>query len=85
VAGISHSHFVSASYIFATSLMVQWSEFLTTDHEVPGSIPGSTIGIFLEGKDSHGDHGLGSLVELRFKVTPGTSYSYITTHFIGTT
>jgi hypothetical protein len=29
-----------------TSLMVQWSEFLTTDHEVTGSIPGSTMGIF---------------------------------------
>jgi hypothetical protein len=23
-----------------------WSEFLTIDHEVPGSIPGSTMGIF---------------------------------------
>jgi hypothetical protein len=29
-----------------TSLVVKWSEFLTTDHEVPGSIPGSTMGIF---------------------------------------
>jgi hypothetical protein len=28
------------------SLVVKWSEFLTTDHEVPGSIPGSTMGIF---------------------------------------
>jgi hypothetical protein len=28
-------------------------------------------------EDSHGDHGLGSLVELRFKVPPGTSYSHI--------
>jgi hypothetical protein len=37
-------------------------------------------GFFLEGEDSHGDHGLGSLVELRFKVHPGTSYSYITIH-----
>jgi hypothetical protein len=42
-------------------------------------------GFFLEGEDSHGDHGLGSLVELKFKVPPGTSYSYITTHIIGTT
>jgi hypothetical protein len=41
-------------------------------------------GIFLEEEDSHGDHGLGSLVELRFKAPPGTSYSYITIHLIGT-
>jgi hypothetical protein len=40
---------------------------------------------FLEGEDSHGDHGLGSLVELRFKIPPGTSYPYITNHLIGTT
>ena len=40
----------------------QWSESLTTNHEVPGSIPGSTVGIFLEGEDSRGDHGLGRLV-----------------------
>jgi hypothetical protein len=40
---------------------------------------------FLEGEDSHGDHGLGSLVELRFKAPPGTSYSYKTIHLIGTT
>ena len=31
---------------FTTSLVVWWSELLTTNHEVPGSIPGSTIGIF---------------------------------------
>jgi hypothetical protein len=42
-------------------------------------------GFFLEGEDSHGDHGLGSLVDFRFKAPPGTSYSYITTHFIGAT
>ena len=30
-----------------TSLVVWWSELLTTNHEVPGSIPGSTMGIFL--------------------------------------
>jgi hypothetical protein len=41
-------------------------------------------GFFIEGQDSHGDHGLGSLVELRFKVPPGTWYSYITIHLIGT-
>jgi hypothetical protein len=40
-------------------------------------------GFFLEGEDYHGDHGLGSLVELRFKAPPGTSYSYITIHLIG--
>jgi hypothetical protein len=51
------------------------------DHEVPVL----TWEFFLEGEDSHGDHGLGSLVELRFKAPPGTSYSYITIHLIGTT
>ena len=55
-----------------------------TNHEVPGSIPGSTVGIFPEGEDSRGDHGLGRLVEIRFKCPPGTT-SYITTHIIGTT
>jgi hypothetical protein len=30
--------------------------------------------IFLEGEDSHGNNGLGSLVELRFKAPPDTSY-----------
>ena len=29
-----------------TSLVVWWSELLTTSHEVPVSIPGSTMGIF---------------------------------------
>jgi len=52
---------------------------------VPGSIPGSTVGIFPEGEDSRGDHGLGRLVEYRFKGPPGTTSSYITTHIIGTT
>jgi hypothetical protein len=42
-------------------------------------------GFFLGGEDSHGDHGLGSLVGLRFKAPPGTSYSYITIHLIETT
>jgi hypothetical protein len=32
-----------------TSLVVWWSELLTTNHEVPGLIPGSTMGIFLVG------------------------------------
>jgi hypothetical protein len=42
-------------------------------------------GYFLGREDSHGDHGLGSLVELRFKAPPGTPYPYITIHIIGTT
>jgi hypothetical protein len=40
-------------------------------------------GFFFEEEDPHGDHGLGSLVEFRFKAPPGTSY--ITVHLIGTT
>ena len=63
-----------------TSLVVYWSESLTTNHEVLGSILGSTVGIFLEKEDSHGDHGLGRLVEFRFKAPPGTISSSITTH-----
>jgi hypothetical protein len=42
-------------------------------------------GFFLEGEDPHGVHGLGSLVEFRFKAPPGTSSSYITIHLIRTT
>jgi len=68
-----------------TSLLVWWSESLTTNHEVPGSIPGSTVEIFPKGEDSHGDHGLGSLVEFRFKGPPGTTSSSVTTHIIGST
>ena len=67
-----------------TSLVVWWSESLTTNHEVPGSIPGSTVGIFPEGEDSRVYRGLSSLVEFRFKGPPGTTSSYITTHIIGT-
>ena len=47
-----------------TSLVVQWSELLTTDHEVPGSIPGSTMGIFLVGGGS------GQLVDLDLRQKP---------------
>ena len=72
-------------YINKTSLVVQWSESLTTNHDVPGSIPVSTVGIFPEGEGSRGDHGLSRLVEFRFKGPPGTPSSYITTHIIGTT
>jgi hypothetical protein len=39
---------------------------------------------FPEGEDSHGDYGLGSLVELRFMASPGPSYSWITIHLIRT-
>ena len=35
-----------------TSLVVEWSELLTTNHEVPGSIPGSNMGIFRVGGGS---------------------------------
>ena len=38
------------------------------------------MGIFLEGEDSHGDRGLGRLVEFRFKAPPGTTFSSITAH-----
>ena len=38
-------------------------------------IPGSTVGIFLEGEDSRGDHGLDRLVEFKFKAPPGTTSS----------
>jgi len=43
------------------------------------------VGIFPEEEDSRGDHGLGRLVEFRFKGPPGTTSSYITTNIIGTT
>jgi len=64
-----------------------WSsgQSLPTNHEVPGSIPSSTVGIFSEGEDSRGDHGLGRLVEFRFKGPLGTTPFSITTHIIGTT
>ena len=67
------------------SLVVQWSESLAINHEVPGSIPVSNVEIFPEWEDSRGDHGLGRLVEFKFKGPPGTPSSYITTHIIGTT
>ena len=41
------SNHVSVRYIFnMTSLVVKWSGCVTTNHEVAGSIPGSTMGIF---------------------------------------
>jgi hypothetical protein len=47
--------------------------------------PALPWGFFLEEEDAHGHHDLGSLVEVRFNAPPGTSYSYITIHLIGTT
>ena len=70
----------NANNVPKISLVVEWSESLTTNHEVLVSIPGSTVGIFLEGEDSRGDHGLGRLVEFRFKAPPGPTSSSITTH-----
>jgi len=67
-------------YSYLTSLVVQLSESMATNHEVPGSIPSYTVGIF-----PRGDHGLSRLVEFRFKGPPGTTSSCITTHIIGTT
>jgi hypothetical protein len=58
---------------------------MITNYDFPGSIPGSTVGIFPEGEDYRGNHGLGRLVEFRFKGSPGTPSFYITTHIIGTT
>jgi hypothetical protein len=48
-------------------------------------LPALPWGFFLEGEDPHGEHGLGSLAEFRFKALSGTSHSYITIHLIGTT
>jgi len=58
---------------------------LPTNHEVPVWIPGSTVGIISEEEDSCGGHGLGRVVEYRFKGPPGTTSFSITTHVIGTT
>ena len=52
----------------------------TFEYWCPDSSVEIVTGIFLEGEDSHGDHGLGILVEFRFKAPPGTSSSSITTH-----
>ena len=47
------------------------SESLPTNHEVPVSIPGFTVGIFPEGEDSRGDHGLGrTLLALHPPISP---------------
>jgi len=75
------------TYITLPVWPASWSSgqsLLTTNHEVPSSIPDSTVGIFPEGENSRGDHGLGRLVEFRFKGLPGTTPFSITTHIIGT-
>jgi len=77
--------FLPNSWIIHSNWPASWSDSLTTNHKVPGSIPGSTMGIFPEAEDSCGDHGLSRLVEFRFKGPPGATSSYITTHIIGTT
>jgi hypothetical protein len=48
-------------FYILTSLVAWCSELLTTNHEVPGSIPGSAVGIFPCRGKPHSDHGLGSL------------------------
>ena len=53
---------------------------MTANHEVPGSIPGSTVGIFFEGEISRGDHGHGRSVEFTFKTPRGAKSASITTH-----
>jgi len=91
ISKISHFVIYVTCYTFQAFKLLTWptswssGQSLTTDHEVPGSIPGSTVGIFPEGEDSHGDHGLGRLAEFRFKGPPGTTSSYIITHIIRTT
>ena len=50
----------------------RFTQSLTTNYEVPVSIPGSTVRIFPEGEDSRGDHGLGRLAEFE-----GPSWHYI--------
>jgi hypothetical protein len=73
-------YFIFSNVFVLTSLLVLWSKFLTTNREVPGSIPGSTVGIFLEGEDCRSDRGLDRLVDFRLKAPPGTTSSSITTH-----
>jgi len=80
------THILCYAFTFITTIIsvfrpASWS----SGHEVPASILVSTVGIFPEGEDSQGDHGLGRLVEFRFKGPPVSTSSYITTHIIGTT
>jgi hypothetical protein len=47
----NHSYCNTNTFTFTSkqeaSFVVKWSEFRTTDHEIPGSIPGCAMGIFL--------------------------------------
>ena len=63
---IVHSHGCSNRDCKGPSLWYS-GQFLTTNHEVPGSIPGSTVGIVLEGEDSPGDHAVGSITDIASK------------------
>ena len=66
-----------ASYLNLTSLVVQWSRFLTTKHEVPCSIPGSNMGIFPGRGRSPFCPWSGQLLNLYLRAHPGTSSSHI--------
>jgi hypothetical protein len=55
-----------------TSLVAWWSELLTANHEVPGSITEFSFA----GEYPQSDHGLGSFVELRFKAPPNIPRSH---------
>ena len=58
---ILNAKIFDVSFCAQTSLVAWWSEFLTTNHEVLGSIPGSTsVRFSLKREEAHGDHGLGS-------------------------
>jgi len=78
-------HLLQISGLYGTKANYGYPDMSVCNHEVPGSIPGSTVGIFSDGEDSRGDHGLGRLVQFRLKGPAGTTSSYITTHIIGTT
>jgi hypothetical protein len=71
-------------YVFMTGGPASWSSgqsFWLMIMRSQVRLPALPWGLFLEGEDSHGDHGLGSLVELRLRpllvlhirVSPSTS------------
>jgi hypothetical protein len=77
-----HSILLSGNIIYFTIRPASWSSgqslwLLIMRFRV--RFPVLPWGFFLEGEDSHGDHCLGSVVELRFKAPPGASYSYSST------
>jgi hypothetical protein len=49
MCGKTDGKFTHYTLVFETNLVVEWSEVLITDREVPGLIPGSATGIFLKG------------------------------------